>query len=282
MWQDALEALEDPRAAVLLTSIDFSKAFNRLDFKNCLTTPRDKGATSGVIKVISSFLTNRRMMVKVGSVLSEPKNALGGAPQGSILGGIPQRSILGGVPQGSILGVYLFNCSIDSFEASSNDVQLYPCGTGTPDLVEGGEEDLPVPDEPVEPDYRHLTPFLRIPLEIYKYVDDNVILEKLSFDTVTPDGQCVRTKWAVRTENILKPVVHQAMAQGMKINCSKTKTLLISELKSYLTAAFFKDNLGGLVKAGEYMNILGIHFSTELTSERNLSLGYGVLGTLVG
>lgn len=43
------------------------------------------------------------MAVKVGQIMSGP------------------RIVLGGVPQGSILGVYLFNATIDSFEAGSND-----------------------------------------------------------------------------------------------------------------------------------------------------------------
>lgn len=184
-------------------------------------------------------------MVKVGNVFSNP------------------REVLGGVPQGSILGVFLFNCSIDSFESSSSDVREYGGSTGVDTVVDGGPHPHPVPDEPVDPDYRHLPPFLRIPLEIYKYVDDNVILEKLNFDTVVSDGRFVRNKWAVRTENLFKKVVHQAMEQGMKINCSKTKALLISELKSYLPKAFFKDHQGGEVAGGETMKILGVQFSTE-------------------
>ena len=42
LWQDFLQALVDPRAAVLLTLIDFPKAFNRLDFNHYLPTLRDK------------------------------------------------------------------------------------------------------------------------------------------------------------------------------------------------------------------------------------------------
>ena len=72
MWQDVLLALEDARAAVLLTSIDFAKAFNRLDFNHCLRTLRDKGASNGALRVVASFLSDRTMMVKVGSSFSLP------------------------------------------------------------------------------------------------------------------------------------------------------------------------------------------------------------------
>ena len=73
MWQDILQALEDLRAAVLLTSVDFAKAFNRLDFNHCLWMLRDKGASNGVLKVVASFLSDRIMMVKGGQCPFKPK-----------------------------------------------------------------------------------------------------------------------------------------------------------------------------------------------------------------
>ena len=107
LWQRILENLEDPRAASLVTSIDYSKAFNRMDFPHCLETLANKGLCLELLKIIASFLSGREMQVKIGSSLSRP------------------RAVLGGVPQGSILGVFLFNCAIDLFEARSNDVEPY-------------------------------------------------------------------------------------------------------------------------------------------------------------
>ena len=49
----------------------------------------------------------------------------------------------------------------------------------------------------------------------------------------------------------------------MKINSSKTKVLLISELKSYAPAAHFYDDHGDRVVAGNTMKILGVHFSAD-------------------
>lgn len=108
-----------------------------------------------------------------------------------------------------------------------------------------------------------MPPFLRIPLEIYKYVDDNVLLEKLNFDTVPFDGCLVRGKWVIRTQNAFCSIIYQAISQGMKINSSKTKALLISELESYAPTAHFFDDQGNRVRTGDSMKILGIHFSTE-------------------
>ena len=237
MWQDVLQALEDPRAAVLLTSIDFAKTFNRLDFNHCLRTLRDKGASNGAIKVVASFLTGCNIMVKIGSSLSAPRP----------------------VPLGSISG-----CSYSIAASTLSKPKLRRSGTTEVARVRQPlhhrPTPTPVPDEPFLADYRHLPPFWRLPLEIYKYVDHNVLLEKLNFDTVPTDGRFVRDKWAVRTQNTFCSIVFQAMAQGMKINSGKFKALLISELKSYAPAAHFFDDQGNI---GDSMKILGVHFSGE-------------------
>ena len=86
-------------------------------------------------------------------------------------------------------------------------------------------------------------------------------MEKLNFDTVS--SRFVRDKWAIRTQNAFCNVIFQAMAQGMKINSSKTKALLISKLKSYAPAAHFFDDHGERVTAGASMKILGVHFSSD-------------------
>ena len=77
LFQLILEALEDPRAASVITSIDYSKAFNRLDFGHCLRALANKGALTEIIAIISSFLTSRTMSVKVGQELSNPRIVLG-------------------------------------------------------------------------------------------------------------------------------------------------------------------------------------------------------------
>ena len=117
MYQLVLESFEDPRAASVLTSIDYAKAFNRLDFLHCLKSLAAKGAATELIRIVLSFLT---MAVKVGQVMSKP------------------RIVLGGVPQGSILGVFLFNVTIDSFEAGSRDVETY-------ETVGGSAGSIPAP-----------------------------------------------------------------------------------------------------------------------------------------
>ena len=145
LWQKVLENLEDPRARVLLTSIDYSKTFNRIDFASCVTALKDNGACQQLINIVASFVTDRTRQVKVGTTLSEPKD------------------ILGEVPQGSRLGVLLFNVLIDSFEAHSTDIQNYDLPPPHPPTPTTWSPSFPpnlaVPPEPQGRDYHHLPPW---------------------------------------------------------------------------------------------------------------------------
>ena len=87
-WQEILETLDDSRAAAVLTSIDFEKAFNRMGHASCLNALAAHNASGETISLVSAFLYGRTMRVKIGTALSEPRNVLGGSPQGSILGNI--------------------------------------------------------------------------------------------------------------------------------------------------------------------------------------------------
>ena len=82
-----LTSLEDNRAAAVIASIDFEKAFNRVCHRQCLSAAELLGASPETLKMLRAFLTGRTMSVKINGVLSEPKAVSGGAPQGSLLGG---------------------------------------------------------------------------------------------------------------------------------------------------------------------------------------------------
>ena len=246
LWQKVLENIKDSRAGALLTSIDYAKAFNRLDFNHCLRCLGTKGANGKLINIIASFLSGRVMCVKVGNVLSPP------------------RDVQGGVPQGSLLGVFLFNLSIDDFEAFSDDVPNY--STRNQPITEpapGCPPDTPVPPEPQGRDQRHVPPFVTEPLHVLKYVDDNIIIEKLNFDSVRTDGFFFRLKHAIRTQNIFRRIIHQAESVGMKVHPGKTLAMCISELKSYNPGAFFFGEDGSKVETGQSMKILGVTFSSD-------------------
>lgn len=86
LWQRICEDLEDCRAGSLITSIDYAKAFNRLSFQECLQAFARKGASSEILSLIATFLTNCTMSVRVGEEWSTPLPVFGGVPQGSIIG----------------------------------------------------------------------------------------------------------------------------------------------------------------------------------------------------
>ena len=84
-WHQILNHADDHRAGTNLVSIDFEKAFNRMDHQHCLNALQAKGATAGPLAMVNAFLCNRRMSVKIGETASAPRDVPGGSPQGSIL-----------------------------------------------------------------------------------------------------------------------------------------------------------------------------------------------------
>ena len=86
MWQNNCTNLEDCRSGSVVTSVDYAKAFNRLSFQECLWSVAKKGASTDLLAILASFLTNRTMSVRIEQDWSLPLPVFGGIPQGSILG----------------------------------------------------------------------------------------------------------------------------------------------------------------------------------------------------
>ena len=87
-WHEVLNNLEDPGAAASLVSIDFSKAFNRMDHGACMNALERKEVPPHVRAVIQAFLFDRKMAVHVNGKISDVKRVPGGAPQGSVMGSV--------------------------------------------------------------------------------------------------------------------------------------------------------------------------------------------------
>ena len=80
-----LAPMEDGRLSVIC-SINFEKAFSRLDHAECLLQLRRLGASEPSIALVRSFLMGRKKRAKVGSFLLACRDLRGGSPQGSVLG----------------------------------------------------------------------------------------------------------------------------------------------------------------------------------------------------
>ena len=114
LWNEIAWNLEDERASTVITSIDYAKAFNRLSFQHCLRAFARKGASTQVLSLLASFLSNRTMSVRVAEAWSKP------------------RPVHGGVPQGSILGVMLFNVATDDLEDEATDDRTFVFSESSP------------------------------------------------------------------------------------------------------------------------------------------------------
>ena len=244
LFQLILEALEDPRAASVITSIDYSKAFNTLDFLHCLEALASKGASSELIAIARSFLTSRTMAVKVSQVTSKP------------------RVVLGGVPQGSILGVFLFNATIDAFEAASKDVVKYPVIGGDPNVATGQPHahDSSLDQRAQQPYHRPgFKAWEHFLLSVLKYIDDNNIHEKISMDGLVIDKNGKKRARANRSQNLFRQIMRGAELLGMKINSDKTMVLCISDSQTYKASAFIESADGTTISLVERLKILEVH-----------------------
>ena len=81
MNQDSSEQI-----AVLASLVDFSKAFNRQDHSILITKLSDLGVQGWLLRLVKSFLEDRKMIVRYKGMSSEAKNLPGGGPQGALLG----------------------------------------------------------------------------------------------------------------------------------------------------------------------------------------------------
>ena len=302
LLQEMCENAEDYRAATVLTAIDYSKAFNRLSYQQCLESFRKKGTSTPLLRIIASFLTNRTMSVRVGQEWSSPLDVNGGSPQGSVL------------------GVQLFNTTTDDLEdefmqrererlrlpvvaapaspppnpveeSDSRAAASSPMGDGAsaPDFdgispVKAGainDSDL---NARYKPSLRSVTsqPVLLVPqretgvgtqvltekmVRIFKYIDDNIICEKLNFGNtpISPGPPPTKQRVAALTQNAFRIMTGTAGDKGMVVNTQKTNMLCVSDALSYTPSTFFDGGDGEVICSGNDMKVLGFHFSNKPT-----------------
>ena len=86
--RDAIKQAMNKSEITLAVMIDYSKAFDTIDHSIMVRKLRNLGFGSSVIKVIVSYLSNRKQFVQIDDKKSKTENIFFGVPQGSILGPI--------------------------------------------------------------------------------------------------------------------------------------------------------------------------------------------------
>ena len=308
VWQNILSDLEDSRAVTLLTAIDYAKAFNRMQFQECLRSFARHGASTDIINLLATFLTDRHMAVRVGSCWSQ------------------ERPVYGGVPQGSILGVLLFNMTTDNLEdeegatgfnsqaspvtevGSASEDEQEPNGSppsystpagGCPDFDPGvtpfrrggnnfvfldnvrnvrralGTHNITVLRDktlPEEPNPVTSAVWKHRPTDMHKYIDDGILDTKLNMETVQARGDPpTKDKHAVDTQNVFRRTIRNAESIGMKANTDKTNLLCISDAMSYKAVAHFFSMEGRKLTSAKELKILGFRFSQKPTCEAQVN-----------
>ena len=270
------ESLEDNRAAVVATSMDYSKAFNRLNHQSCIESFIRKGASTKIVRILSSFLMGRTMSVRLGSIRSHPRNVTTGAPQGSVL------------------GAYLFNVGIDTIE----DGCQYP-GTRL-DTVEHlvHRSDCPAVSTPLRvtttrrspslspiredgqeidllPRTANAPPWLRRPKDPKwvdkppmnaKFIDDGIHLAKINMRLerlLYEHGKPIKCVHDSASQAMFNHIVKEASTRGMLVNAKKTALMVFSAATSFEARAILEDDQGNKIHSTDSLKMLGYTYDKE-------------------
>ena len=249
VWDELTSHLEDSRAAVALTSIDYSKAFNRLEHQACLESFAQLGASNQLIRLLASFLAGRNMTVKIGNTFSKLRPVHAGAPQGSVLGTYmfnigtdslednfehPMRERMYQLEMGDLSFLELTPITINAQSTADKrptvltQPDISPIATNRADL---NYVILPtarnVPQEisnRVEPTWRPK------PISVNKFVDDNLSNEKIYMPEVPvleDDSEIYKNARAGQSEALFRHITANAEKKALRINADRTTLLVI-------------------------------------------------------
>lgn len=201
--------------AVLACLVDFSKAFNRIDHNILITILSDLNVPTCALKLVMSYLSDRKMCVRYNGATSR------------------DEEIPGGGPQGGLLTVIFFNLQVNLAGAKCS---IRP---SLPPLVQGPEPN-PQHEGPLPPCHKAGATLKK------KYVDDLSLLEAIDLR-----DKLVRVPTMIGPPNIheqsgyhlppqhsvlqhqLQDLLNFTEENKMKINVKKTKILPFNLSKKF-------------------------------------------------
>ena len=138
-------------------------------------------------------------------------------------------------------------------------------------IIYSSEGDVTTP--PPEPTATCLGQWVVRPVEVDKYVDDNLQEEAVNLEnaTVSPDG-LEKMKHAIPTQNVFRHVIRRAEERGMKVNTAKTNMICVSDCLNHMARSYILDSDGNRIESSDKMKILGWHFSSKPTVEAHVNV----------
>ena len=279
MWNNILEPLDEQGLAVGLMSVDFSKAFNRLDHQACLQKLVEKNVSNQTLRMVFAFLSERTMCVRSGNTLSS------------------KRRIKGGSPQGTKLGNFLFCLAIDDINVPSRQ-EINSSNEKSPDTAIP-DEYLPIitstPVVSVADDSWNPNPYGlwrkknvindTIPYEMLSnskyqeketwetgYIDDLNVGETLEITSGISHISTAKEEKEIRAlgcESMYETIKTNGRKVGMQINAKKTQLICFNPSKTLnVTCCISVD--GCKVVSRKEMKILGFVFGSTLSVMNNV------------
>ena len=200
--------------AVICGLVDFSKAFNRIDHNVIVTILSDLNIPTCALRLITSYLANRRMCVRLNGVTSK------------------EQPILGGGPQGGLLTVLLFDLQVN-LAGAPRRIRVLTLDVIGPEPEAPHDEELPL--------CHNKKKILK-----KKYVDDLSMLESIDLkNTLRPKNSSIGPPNYHEIPGLYLPpnlstLQHQlqdlvdfTVRNGMKINSKKTKIIPFNFSRKY-------------------------------------------------
>ena len=178
-YDQVLELLEES-LNVDVTYLDFSKAFDKVDFSIVLNKLKQHGISGKIHNWIQSFLTDREQVVVVDGGQSDPVPVVSGVPQGSVLGPLIFIILMSDIDAG-ILHDTIVRSFADDTRATKGVSNVADCSKFQEDLLQIYEW---AESNNME--------FNSLKFEIMRYGKDEVL--KLCTSYISNDGSVIDVK----------------------------------------------------------------------------------------